>query len=79
MVCDYTQDFFIYVPSTNEVEIFSFAKEAEEERRDSMQVLEGSIAGCWKHAPTEWVRIPLEGQVVVYARWNNHRWRDETT
>ena len=62
MVNECKQDFFIYVPATNDVDVLIHAIEAGEAARDSTQVHSASPFN-----DEEWVRISLEGQ-VIYAR-----------
>ena len=64
MTVDCSPDFFIYVPTVHDAEVPSRIKEEEGEEVASNN---------WSDTPLtlsqeEWVKIPLEGELIIYAR-----------
>jgi hypothetical protein len=62
MVNECKQDFFIYVPAANDMDVLIHALEAGEMAKDSTRVHSEA-----PFSDEEWVRISLAGQ-VIYAR-----------
>jgi len=60
------QDFFMYMPKLCEMGIFPMVADKE-----CSGVKSGEGYGILPSVHADWVKIPLEGQVVVYAHvWN---------
>ena len=60
MTVDCSPDFFIYVPTTKDAETPSRTNQEEGEEVASSSPLTLS--------QDEWVKIPLEGELIIYAR-----------
>ena len=60
MAVDCSPDFFIYVPTTHDAETPSRINQEEGEEVASSNPL--------ALAQDEWVKIPLEGELIIYAR-----------
>jgi hypothetical protein len=59
----YNQEFFIYVPTKNDVETLTHLPSRGRGR--SIPLKEICNSNCTRD---KWVKIPLAGQIVVYAR-----------
>jgi len=64
MTVECSPDFFIYVPTVHAVEIPSAMNQTESEEVASRKQLNTPLA----FSQEEWVKIPLEGPLIVYAR-----------
>lgn len=63
MTCECKQDFFIFVPTAHDAETFSHMADTVNEETASRH-----IKNVFHQESKSWIKIPLEGQVVVYAR-----------
>lgn len=62
------KEFFLYVPTANDVETLSHTTIEEQETPDCAYALPDQL-----FADKSWIKIPLKGEVVAYA----HVWGEQ--